>query len=82
MAFRPETFTLQLRHVQFWRGCLSFLLKRRQPISDRRARGRRFRPTDESQKLLSVGKRLGGETAFADVNHWRAFPHTGAFDKQ
>ena len=28
MSFRPEAFRLDLRHVQFWRGCVLFLLKR------------------------------------------------------
>ncbi len=40
MGFRPEAFSLDFCHVKFWRGCLSFLLKRRQPISDGRTRGR------------------------------------------
>ena len=33
MSFRPEAFRLDFRHVQFWRGCLRFLVKRRQPLS-------------------------------------------------
>ena len=33
MTFRPEAFTLQLRHIQFWRGCILFLLKRGKPIA-------------------------------------------------
>ena len=27
MSFRPEAFRLDFRHVQFWRGCLRFLVK-------------------------------------------------------
>jgi len=33
MSFRSEAFRLDFRHVQFWRGCLRFLVKRRQPLS-------------------------------------------------
>ena len=33
MSFRPEAFSLDFRHVKFWRGCLRFLLKRRQPFA-------------------------------------------------
>ena len=33
MSFRPEAFRLNFRHVKFWRGCLRFLVKRRQPLS-------------------------------------------------
>ena len=40
MSFRPEAFRLDFRHIKFWRGCVSFLFKRRKPISNRRARGR------------------------------------------
>ena len=41
MSFRPEAFSLNpFSKVRFWRGCLSFLLKRRKPIPDGRTRGR------------------------------------------
>ena len=41
MSFRPEAFRLDpFSKVRFWRGCLLFLVKRRQPLSDRRTRGR------------------------------------------
>ena len=33
MSFRSEAFRLNFRHVQFWRGCLRFLLERRQPFA-------------------------------------------------
>ena len=32
MSFRPEAFSLDFRHIKFWRGCLRFLVKRRQPF--------------------------------------------------
>ena len=33
MSFRPEAFSLDFCHIKFWRGCLSFLLKRRKPFA-------------------------------------------------
>ena len=34
MSFRPEAFRLDpFSKVRFWRGCLSFLLKRRKPFA-------------------------------------------------
>ena len=33
MSFRSEAFSLDFCHIKFWRGCLRFLLKRRQPFA-------------------------------------------------
>ena len=33
MSFRSEAFSLDFCHIKFWRGCLRFLVKRRQPFA-------------------------------------------------